>query len=87
MEEEEKDEDVGSDHSLSSIPQSPTERVNQLRELDEDATNSLEANRSYQEELKLVMARLQAASKRTNELKVRILRFPPHAQFLRERTN
>ncbi|GAA5925826.1 uncharacterized protein JCM15063_005132 [Sporobolomyces koalae] len=54
---------------LEPAPQDPAEQVNQLREMDEQATRSLVANRAYQAELRSLMERFEAASKRTTELK------------------
>lgn len=66
---EEEDDERG-ESDLESNPSDPTEQVNQLREMDEQATKSLISNREYQEELKTLMKRFELASKRTNQLKV-----------------
>ncbi|GAA6028142.1 hypothetical protein JCM8097_006877 [Rhodosporidiobolus ruineniae] len=54
---------------LPVAPNSPTEQIALLREMDEDADAALLANRAYQDELGEVMRRLERARKRAGELK------------------
>lgn len=75
-EEEEDDEDddedesdVESNYSLQDTPFDVTEQVEQLREMDQQANESLIRNRQYQQDLKILMHKFKLASKRTLELR------------------
>lgn len=65
------EEEEEGEAELEESPSDPTAQVEQLREMDQQATESLVSNRQYQEELKGLMEKFQAASKRTLQLQVR----------------
>ncbi|GAA6064469.1 hypothetical protein JCM10212_001818 [Sporobolomyces blumeae] len=75
--EEDDDTDSGSDEEgepgrsfvLEPAPTDSDEQIRQLKELDAQATTSLAANRVYQDEIRKLMDRFEAARKRTIDLK------------------
>lgn len=60
------------EYQLEQTPRDVNEQILQLRDMDVEAERGLEKNSAYQKELTNLMARFQAASKRTTELKVRV---------------
>jgi len=66
----------GGDYQLSQTPKDVNEQILELRDMDDQATKTLEENSKYQTELNKLMERFQKASKRTTELKVRPLLSP-----------
>ena len=66
-----QDSEGEGDYQLLQTPKDVNEQILELRDMDDQATKTLEENSKYQTELNRLMERFQKASKRTTELKVR----------------
>ena len=67
-----QDSEGEGDYQLLQTPKDVNEQILELRDMDDQATKTLEENSKYQTELNRLMERFQKASKRTTELKVRL---------------